>query len=489
MITQFEKALSLYNNRKYEEAKQVCLESIAKNPSDYLCYNLLGLIEFDKGNIIGAQPHIARAISIKPDFFEAYGNMGVLYMNSNMPEDAENCFKKALMINPQFLNALANLAQLLSKQKRFDESLMFYQKILDINPNLFAVYNNMANIIYNNSGKTEEAISLYQKALKGNPKLPEAYVNMCSATLYAYGEKIWLNSLEQSINACHFPDNLKADMLYSLALAKWLHGDGKTCYQLMDEAEELIKPHETYANYQAITIYARFMKKLSAWFDENKSNYFPDKKPDGIIHFIGESHSLTCSNKIIKSGDKNLLAITHFIRSCRAWDLVNDEENKYKIAFWRSMKTIPSNEPIIITLGEIDCRAYGGMFKRYTHKNIPYKESVDILLNGYLEKIIKPVLNINKNIQIWGVPAPTQYHVDFWLKGKSRDEFIEFIRYYNSNLEKICNANKIGFIDNFASTDSGNGIAFKEAHIDNFHLVPDLFVKNIEKVISKALVF
>ncbi|MBD3321833.1 MAG: tetratricopeptide repeat protein [Chitinivibrionales bacterium] len=179
-------ALPFIMTGMYEEALDILIEAVTKNPG-YItaytqlahCYNRLGALE-------EAGEALAAILRISPRDTRAYYNLARNYSERGMYNDAMLTLKEALKVNPEFPAAL---------------TLMGW--------------------IYNETGAPHDAIKSCKKAI--NIKADFEYAHVVLGTAYMKVDKLdWaVNSFKMahSIN----PDN--PDILYNLGLAYLKNGD------------------------------------------------------------------------------------------------------------------------------------------------------------------------------------------------------------------------------------------------------------------------
>ena len=108
-----ELALKLINNKQYNQAEILLLESIKKiNKSHYLL-NHLGYLYFEKGELDKSINYYGLSIKIQNNNREAYCNMGTAYLCKNEFGLSKEIFEKGLKVLPNNENILLAYSQLL----------------------------------------------------------------------------------------------------------------------------------------------------------------------------------------------------------------------------------------------------------------------------------------------------------------------------------------------------------------------------------------
>ena len=139
----FIQAVQFHQKNRLENAKELYIKILKKNPNFVSAHNNLGLVFKSIHETEKAKDCFEKAIDIDPKFFMAHNNWGVLFKDSGEIEKAKNCYEKAIEINSKFSDA----------------------------------YNNLG-VVLTNLGKSQEAINNYCTALKFNSKHKDAQLNI-----------------------------------------------------------------------------------------------------------------------------------------------------------------------------------------------------------------------------------------------------------------------------------------------------------------------
>ena len=139
-----EKAKTLKNQEKYDEALEILEKLYKNNPNSEKVKNNLIDILFDYGGYLNdiytleyekAKQLFKRITELSPINYRAYYNLGIAYFNLNQIEKAKNSFETALRIKPDYKFCLYNLGLVYEETELFEEALIYYEKALDIDPN------------------------------------------------------------------------------------------------------------------------------------------------------------------------------------------------------------------------------------------------------------------------------------------------------------------------------------------------------------------
>ncbi|MDB2529281.1 hypothetical protein N9X46_00925 [Paracoccaceae bacterium] len=119
----------------------------------------------------------------------------------------------------------------------------------------------------------------------------------------------------------------------------------------------------------------------------------PDQQHKNIYHF-GESHSLSFVNSNVLLGNETYYIAPIITFGAKASHFSTSSMNKYKAVSAFNINKLPSNAKMLISLGEIDCRADEGIMLASTKYATPIEEviknTVGVLLIGLPTSTIKP---------------------------------------------------------------------------------------------------
>jgi superkiller protein 3 len=141
--TLLEKAKTLKNQDKFEEALEILDELYKQNPDSKEIKELLINTLFDYGGYLNdvytleyekAKHLFERIIDLSPNNYRAHYNLGIAYFNLNKIEKAKNSFETALKIKPDYKYCLYNLGLIYEAVERYEEALNFYEQALEIDP-------------------------------------------------------------------------------------------------------------------------------------------------------------------------------------------------------------------------------------------------------------------------------------------------------------------------------------------------------------------
>jgi protein O-GlcNAc transferase len=203
------------------DAEQIYRQILAVEPNNADAWNLLGVVNSQRGNhqvaldcigrAIRRDPNFAayheclgqayqrvkkwdeavacyrRALELIPDCADTHNNLGTVLQEQGQRDEAVDCYRRALQLKPNLVEAHANLGNVFKDQGKQDEAVDCYRRALQLKPNFAEVHSNLGNVL-NVQGKRVEAVACYRRALELKPDYAEAHFNLAS-TLREQGKR------------------------------------------------------------------------------------------------------------------------------------------------------------------------------------------------------------------------------------------------------------------------------------------------------------
>lgn len=238
-------ALLYHEHKHYEQALEVCRESIPLYPDypDLHFVKGLSLMEFGRfqeaiqamsSALIGQGKVFAAGSDPGASSYKAYQTLGVCYARTGNFAQARHFFQKAVQETPKPLADLhLNLGRIALQEGNFRESLGHFADALEIEPDNSQTLQS-ASFAYRNLGLLEEAIQTAEQAVLNHPEAPEARLFLSEALLAARRIEESLKVAEEEL-ALH----PSAAARQSVGLAKLLLGDRPGCRQLWEGEDRL----------------------------------------------------------------------------------------------------------------------------------------------------------------------------------------------------------------------------------------------------------
>jgi protein O-mannosyl-transferase len=135
---------------------------------NWMMENCLGVALERDGRLAEAEPHIRRAIRLKPDRYRAYYNLGCLAVRQGRHAVAEQAFRDALARHPGHVASRYNLAVTLAAQGRVAPAVDELRAILAEHPRNVAALNNLACWL-RDLGREDEALACFRRTVETAP--------------------------------------------------------------------------------------------------------------------------------------------------------------------------------------------------------------------------------------------------------------------------------------------------------------------------------
>ena len=180
--------------KKFDKAKELCDEMLAKWPDMKQAHYYLGLIALAEKDNRAMITHFSRYLAatnsdpnalvmqVKSDYDVAiaHGNLGAALHHEGQIEQAIPHYEKALSYNPYFIKTNYALAGAYFQQGRVRDAIKYYSQTLNLDPNFPEAHYMMGNVLFKQA-KFEQAIIHYNKALQLKPDWEDARRNLTIA--------------------------------------------------------------------------------------------------------------------------------------------------------------------------------------------------------------------------------------------------------------------------------------------------------------------
>lgn len=494
-------ALALHQSGQLPEAEAIYQQILTINARHFEALQFLGMIKRSKGDLQQALDLLTLAASINPANIIIHASIGNVLLDLERHAEAICSYDRFLIFMPDFAEALNNKANALSALGREAEALVCYTQALDKQPDFPDAFFNRGNLhmdmgqyalalydyeqvlkanaghfqAWNNRGnallklaRLQEAFQSYQQGLSIAPD--NAELHACLANIYKItghlNESVEHYSKVLALTTTGFP---RQNAALQLAILHYVFGNPAHVEALLHVAKEMLG--NALIKDKGSLIYCVFMLKIHLWWQAFRQQA-AIPKAQGMLYVIGESHMLSAHNLVLAYHGQHLQCKGLWIEGCTQWRLGHASTNHYQQALINYLQAIPVASSVLLTIGEIDCRIDGGIYKTS-------KKSTDISLEQRVHNTVAAYLNFvaaqtqarQLKIIVSGVPA---YHLDDDVHTQEElQQFGQFLSLFNISLKQQALDLGMDFLDVFAMTDSGEGKSNQQWHIDAHHLRPD----------------
>lgn len=488
---------------RYSEALSANQQAVLLNSKNEEIHHNLGVTLQNLDKLPAAEESFRKTIEIKPDHAQAHFNLGNTLYSLGKLIDAEESYRRSIKLVPNYPDSHHNLGITLQKLSRFGEAEKCYKRAIELNANHASAHNNLG-LILRNLGRLDEAEASYKKSLSANPDNDIAHNNLGVLLLemgkFEMAELSFRRAITMKNENTEFMLNLAmllddmnkiddAMQIYEdiikidpknqglvsrvrLAVLKFLQDDIVSAKKNLSASkqlhEKLLSAYKDDRLYKADKIYQEYILQLLDYHETKTIN--SEIIEEGVLYVIGESHALSSHGIKFHAMGANWKCTSKLIMGCKQWHLGNSDMNKYKKKFKTILHSIPKSSPVLLAIGEIDCRLDTGILKynaKYPEKNI--EEIVNLTVNNYIRYIGK-INNKQHKIIIQGVPCPNVK--DDNISRNDALKLMEVIKLFNDQLRNKSIEKGFGFLDVHMLTDRGDGFSNVIWHIDEYHLSP-----------------
>ena len=150
---------------------------VKRNPRNYFAYNMLGLVDADRGEHNKALYYFYLALKIKPDYCPAYLNAGNVFLDEGKDDQAIYCYKKAVLIDDLSAENYNNLGAALMIKKDIDGGISSFKKAVELRPDYIMALNNLG-VAQMQKENIEGALQCFKQVLKLQPDNATAIENI-----------------------------------------------------------------------------------------------------------------------------------------------------------------------------------------------------------------------------------------------------------------------------------------------------------------------
>ena len=161
------KAVKLFENEKYNDAKVICQKILEIDPKEPKTLLLITSIALKLNRIDKALEIINYTIKLYPSLPEAYYNRANIFYNEKKYEQAETDLNEAIKINNKYIESINLKGLILINQDKFDEAESCFKKIIEIDPKNIITKYNLAKF-YRNKGDNKKYYELLNEIKKQN---------------------------------------------------------------------------------------------------------------------------------------------------------------------------------------------------------------------------------------------------------------------------------------------------------------------------------
>lgn len=231
-------AIAYSKKKDYPKAKTFIVDAIRIEPTNPRYYVIEGNISQELNDMAASRTAYAKAIELKPDYFQAYLQRGIVSMiqgdYKQAQKDMELAMEKGGAKEPQVVN---NLAKCYTFQKEYKKAEDMYQKMIETKNNLPVAYDGLG-YIYSKKEDYEKAVEYYSKAVELESANPDYLLNRAVAYNSLGNFTAAIKDIEVAINN----NGNGPDFYFNLAYAYYKSGNKSKGCELFKKAQKLGHP-------------------------------------------------------------------------------------------------------------------------------------------------------------------------------------------------------------------------------------------------------
>ncbi len=158
---------------------------IAHWPQEIAPYHRLSVLALQQKDPRFALAWLEKGIAVNENIPELWNNRALAFAELKEYDEAEQAFQRALSLRPDNWEALYNFGRMRLMQKRFVEAEPLLRKAAMLDPRSAATFNNLGLALHG-LDRYEEAGPAFDRAVELEPRYTEAYSNKGASLYYAH---------------------------------------------------------------------------------------------------------------------------------------------------------------------------------------------------------------------------------------------------------------------------------------------------------------
>ena len=161
---------------RYNEAIQAFAKAIELKPDFYQAYYAMGLVlEFVDSQ--QANQSYQKVVAIDPNFYQAWRQLGYTYSKLGKSQEALQAIDKAIALNSEDFILYIWRGNFLIDQGRYPEAREALTRAIALRPHPFAYHDRGLSYAY--AGEYQQALTDFNKAIELQPNFRDAYISRC----------------------------------------------------------------------------------------------------------------------------------------------------------------------------------------------------------------------------------------------------------------------------------------------------------------------
>ena len=170
-------ALKLHQEGNIDQAEDLYLEILSREPENQDALHFLGLVSKQRGSIQLAIEYITRAISIEPDRETFHYNIGLIFAETGDLKKGRNALEIANELKPGSIEILLSLGMLQGQTGDNGIAEATFNELLDIDPDNGSALVGLTAVL-NRLDMYEDAERIGHRSIQLAPSSCEAWTNL-----------------------------------------------------------------------------------------------------------------------------------------------------------------------------------------------------------------------------------------------------------------------------------------------------------------------
>lgn len=248
-------AIAIHKNGDIVRAEKIYLNILKRQPLNFDCNHLLGVVYLQTGRLDHALKFIKRSIQINPNISIAHSNLGNVYKRLHDTKESILSYINSTKCDPKNADAHYNLGLIYHENYDYQNALSCYKAAIDLTPRNPNIYNNYGALL-NTLGAYADAFHYLQEAIKLDPNHLGAWIN-------AGNSLFKLNNLSSALEfytKASFIEPFSAEALKNSGDAQRELGD---FYSALDSYLKALSINENYQYLKGLIVDTRL--KMNNW--------------------------------------------------------------------------------------------------------------------------------------------------------------------------------------------------------------------------------
>lgn len=452
--------IALTKQKKYLEAMPMLKRAAVLNPHNADVQFHLGTALFMQRDFKKAIVCYKKTIDIEPEYGEAHFQAGNAFFELKDFKNSIEAYEIAVKFFPKSLNVLSNLGDCYYAMGEHNEALKLFEKVLELTDKKALAYSKIGDVNLV-SGKFDEATAAYANAVEHDAKVLEFYLKQADVEKVKGDYPAAVEKYEDIL----LKDFNNPVALANLSVLNHLMGNDDASKKHIEDLDDgLFINLENVVHKQFCSSYKRFMTKLVEFKESNKSK--TSKKHEKIWAFGGDN-AVSIKGQNISFDGQDYEIDAKWTVNDRALLVAQSGTNLFKISLNHQMSKLDKGTNVILAFGSNDFLP-APAFLQDAKKNLEnISKSVKGLVTGYFNNSLAMVREHDLNPIYVSIPAPAVLaNVD------GAKEVSTLIQQFNAELKKLCDAEKLTYVDLFSFTDNGDGCADQSKYLEGIRLQP-----------------